>query len=378
MRVLVLRSGSAWIADREKLSSLNSQGNHDAVTREIIRAGHEVLCCGRITGPLGLDCDQMGWPVQPTEENLREYVETVAAWRPEVLVNVTGGEYTCGSPDNPRGTIVQTTGIRYCWPAFKLMERLELPRIIVVTDVRCYPRDQEMTWNPWAVPRAVLSQQDVVFPRRILDREFAVHARYAGIENFRLRDVEERYTLGHLDAVVVSHSHFGESRISKNREEVWAWVLRGLEGFSYEIWGTKWGDDWENWRGETRDVQGTIQTGRCGPMIAMKGEWTSPKYREYALAGAVPLPYGRGRELYTYDPQGHACPIDHETRFSTPEELGALVRRCRDDAAWREQMIREALRRTEPDSSLLLECIEHFGSGGETDLERFGGYHEQD
>lgn len=383
-RVLVIKTGGAWHGEGSKThTSLTSQHNHTAVARTIRDAGHDVLCCGRITGDLGHGLVQCSWEITPAhglEANARRidaWIRAVEGWRPDVLVNVSGSEQTCQTPDNPRGTEIMDAGWRFGWPLFRLMPRLKLPRIIVVTDVRCYPRDQEMTWMPEAVPAAVLSQQTVTMHRRVLDRRFAIHAVYAGIEKLRTQWTEPLLEpdARTYDCLAVAHAHRTDSRIKKHRDDVWSWILSSTAPRV-----TVFGDGWEespcrgriDYRGVSTDVMAELGRARCGPLVPMGYGWVSPKYCEYALAGCVPLPYGRGPEALTYDADGQVIPLDDETRFASPAELDALVERAKD-RYWRYNQIEIARERAKADPRLMLECIEHFARGGRP-VPAYGGY----
>jgi hypothetical protein len=394
MRVLVIRSGSTWFgAGAPRPGVLQSQDNHTAVARAIVAGGHEVLCCGRIVGDLadwdGRPMQQVSWAVRPqdgiggNQNELRRVLQEVVAFRPDCLVNITGSEHTTLSPVTAeiRGVETLDGGWRYGWFLVEVLRELRLPRICVITDVRCYPRESEICLHDYERPAAVLSQQDEQWEQKIVDSRWMIRAKYSGIERLRLTGVRQLQPVAQATGcIALANSHMQAARIDKHKRQLWAWIARDQVVDAY-------GHGWEDPPGriighapiEHSRIYGLLNQHACGPLVPMLHGWISPKYREYALGGCLPLPYGRGDDLLTYDcstltKEHHCVPLQASCRFSEPEELVELVKRSEMDPAWREDQIEMALYRSTPDSGVLLSCVEHFGRGGKTDLERFGGY----
>ena len=418
MRIVVIRTGSTWWGRNapQRPSVLQSQDNHTAVARAIRDGGHNVLCVGRIVGDMPEGCSALSWlikldlkrgpsgepdgtvddsTIDRNSDEIRRIVTTIADWRPDVLVQVCGSEITTLSPKTCllRGVSTYKTLYLYCWPLVEILQELRLPRICVVTDVRCYPRESELdVLGSFMTPRAVLSQQEARWRQRVLSSTFEIRAKYAQIERLRMCEIRPmRPDPTARGCVAVANSHMRAARIDKNKRELWQWIARDQVIDAY-------GDGWTEPPGMIcpkgvlphEQIYPTMNRYACGPLVPMLHGWVSPKYREYAVAGCLPLPYGRattngsGRvepDLLTYDfsdllGEGHVVPINSSTRFNDPAELTQLVHRCELDPAWREEQLELALERSDPreSSKLLLEAIEHFGRGGAVDIERFGGY----
>lgn len=402
MRVIVARTGGTWhgvgSTSAGSRSTLTSQANHDAVTRAIRDGGHDVLCVGKIAGALDLGerTEQLSWSIRPelgVDSNMgeiRECVQACVEWKPDVLVNVCGAEVTNTTPTNARGNDLQAMQWRYYWPFHEIMRELRLPRICVVTDCRCYPREQEFHDDPWAIPAAVLSQETKTIDRRVLDKTLRCRAVYAGVERLRLKGVERRAPLeGGYGIVAMAHAHMTDGRIKRGRQKAWEALTR-REAFVDPI--TAYGEGWDAFDDTTsaidpqpsvphHDVQRVLNFYHCGPLMPMRHGWISPKLGEYARAGCVPLPHGRGGPL-TYDwceetQDGHVVAREHWCRVASAEELRDRYDTLRGDYALRQRLCDEFVLKTEPDSSLLLECVEWFGRGNAIN-ERYGGMRWQD
>lgn len=432
-RILVVRTGGTWYGEGDKKpSGLQSQDNHTAVARALCAAGHDVMCVGRIEGELQYgdifgnlhhkgSWNQLSWSIKPSlgiDGNMEEIARirrAVSAWAPTALVNVCGSELTTLSPVTAKQRGIETIDAawRYGWPLVEILDELRLPRICVITDVRCYPRESELSLHDWMRPAAVLSQQTIDFERSSAGGgRWLVMARYAGIERLRLTGIRPMRPTPSSEllprCIALAHAHVDDAVICKNKRELWSWI-----GSSGAPTIDAYGSGWDNFEGNSLL---TKKTGRrfslgairpmgeiphgsqmyealsrypCGPLVPMGHGWVSPKYREYALAGCVPLPYGRansamddGIDLLTYDyspvlKDGHCCPVGAQTRFGGPHELNDLLMRCYDQQSFRQEQLELALHRSEPDSSKLLECVEHFAAGlrdSEMSHELWGGY----
>lgn len=387
MKIIVLRTGNTWHGEGSTAGTLTSQGNHDAVVHELARAGHEVLAVGRIAGQLTCGAQyQLSWNIKPelgvaaNVPELDALRRACTAWKPDALVNVVGADVTNTTPTNKRGNIVQASMWRYYWPGHEIMRELQLPRICVVTDCRCYPREQEMLDDTWALPAAVLSQESGEFVRRVLHGKLYCRTVYAGVERFRLRGrpLLRPAKDAQLIAVALAHAHMKDKRIWSKKQETWERLSTGCKIHAF---GEGW-DEFDNTGTElyARDavphnqIDSLLNSYVAGPLVPMLNGWLSPKYGEYARAGCLPLPVGRGQPL-TYDIGGCMVPLDSQLRVTNGQDLNELIRRC-SDYEWRCDQVDLATARSEPDPSLLLECVEHFGKGGQPDFDsfnRFGG-----
>lgn len=382
MKVLVVKTGGTWHGEGSgSVSTLTSQHNHTAVARFIAEAGHDVVLGGRISGDIvcqvGYNSTQFGWAVRPEaglDEGLREcerWTAGVEAWKPDVLVNVTGSEQTCYSPNNPRDVSVLDASWRYGWVMHEMLKRLPLPRIAVVTDCRTYPREHEMVWGPpAAIPVAVLSQEDCWLERRIIGTRFKIKACYAGIERLRTRWTDPLpWNSSARGCVALAHAHSTDARIKKlsgvPRERIWSELIGS------GVIDAVHGEGWDAHKAIPHaEVLSTLNQYACGPLLPMQPGWVSPKYREYALAGCAPLVW------YEYDSGGCCVPLDDVSRFNSADQLGWLAARCSVERN-RFEAVEQALHASDSNAACcqkLLEAIEWFGRGNGMDLEQFGGY----
>jgi hypothetical protein len=367
MRILVVRTGGTWHAG-PPASVMQSQANDTAIAEVLAEHGHNVLCGGRLSGsPGGLPT--LGWAVTPSlgvagnAPEIDRWCRGAEAWKPDVLVNVTGGATTTFTP-GVRG-LVHDAGWRYGWVLMEFLKRCPLPRVICVTDVRCYPREQELQWLPASIPVSVLSQEDRSYEFRVLETRFRVTAVNAKLHTFRTRKWPRLPVNQEApwDVTCLAHAHQSDARIAKGRAEVWRWILRDLPES-----GLKWrivGNGWDNATAvQHAGVPAVLHDSVCGPLVGMGTGWHSPKFLEYALCGSVPLPYGSGTELYRYGAYDG---------FIDGAHLVELARWLRDDVRRRETAVEEALARCPFDPSVLLACVED--AAGRT-AGKYGGYHE--
>lgn len=415
MRIIVVRSGGTWFGEGHQASGLQSQDNHTAVARVLCSAGHDVMCVGRIVG--NLDCpreqrrgewSQLPWAVKPSlgvEGNighLMEVARLLEHWRPDALVNVCGSEMTTLSPvvAAERGITTLDACWRYGWPLVEILRVLKLPRICVVTDVRCYPRETEITWYPECLPAAVLSQQTIDHEKRVLTKRYRIRAVHSGCEAWRMIGVPVKKPRPASELLprcaALAHAHIDEARIDQFKKQLWSYIA-SPPAPAIDVYGV----GWQAWdmidppyamgslapMGEIRhgpEMYETLSRYPCGPLVPMLHGWVSPKYREYAVSGCVPLPYGRGQDVLTYDHsrvtnEGHVIPLQASCRFTSPEELLDLTTRIYDNPTFRAEQLEHALHRSEPRVDKLLSCVEYFGRGGRPTAESretWGGYEE--
>lgn len=356
MRVLVLRTGGVWWGKGQKVGALQSQGNHQAIA-EVLAERFDVLCGGHIIGDTGLD--QFSWGViKPESPVCKWWVDEVAAWSPDVVVDIVGSSVSVSDPFNARGIRPAITGVRYCWPMHELLKTTGIPRICCVTDMRCYPIDQEI--NIGSRPVALLSQEDKSWNMRILDRRYRVQAKYAALETLRWKYLEPMCNSGEWKFTLLGHAHLKDVRIKKRRDEVYAWALPEPADW-WRILGAGW-EGWPNWHGVTDNVQKSFSESRTAALFPMAHGWVSPKFGECVYAGCTPLLYGRGDAYLTYDAQQHHVPLDSEFRFSSRDEL---LDKIENPPMWMQPL--------SPDPSLLCEAVEAIGNGV-VDYGKYGGF----
>jgi hypothetical protein len=374
-RCLVVRTGGTWHGSSGPSSVMQSQANDTAIAQVLAEHGHEVLCGGRLSGsPGGLPT--LGWSITPAhgiEGNMPEvdrWCLAAEAWRPDLVVNVTGGATTTFTP-GVRG-LVHDAGWRYGWVLMEFLKRCPTPRVVCVTDVRCYPREQELTYLPGSVPCAVLSQEQRSYEFRVLRKRFRVDAVHAKLETFRTRKWP-RLPVNRdapWDVTCLAHAHQTDARIAKGRAGVWKWILRDLpdSGLKWRIVGNGWPEETGIRPVQHVGVSAVLHDSVCGPLVGMGTGWHSPKYSEYALSGCVPLPYGMDTELYRYGSYDE----DHGA-FANSARLVEVARWLRGNLPSRERYVDQALERAKFDPSVLLACVEDAEGRA---AGKYGGYEE--
>lgn len=317
-------------------------------------------------------------------EITRVYDEAVArlrAYEPQICINTVGACPSVSWVDNMMGAGVQAFAIRYVGPALYAMHALKLKRVCVVTDIRNYPKDQEMLYWPECRPVAVLSQEDIEFPRRIYDNEYTIVARYAGCENFWLHgseptspDNERPYDCG-----IFAHTHLKDGRLRVGRDDAWSSLLNDFKP-SYVH-----GLGWEHFSGydpsvmlglleSFNDMFEKLRQTKFGPMISMRPSFNSCKLGLYAYHGALPAPYGRG-EPKTYDGAERYVSLDSELRVQTSDDMRRVSKMNESD---RRRHVLELQEKVRPNFEVVERCIHDLSNDRDMNsdawLKKYGGY----
>jgi hypothetical protein len=218
-------------------------------------------------------------------------------------------------------------------------------------------------WD-WCRPRAVLTLHETsVHTFKSLDKTVTAYRTYSrggswwsyGIKPFAGKDDRPQ------PGLCIAHGHFADGRLNRRgvRHRPWGALLNGYNGPNIEIVGKDW-DEFD--LPPTCDWLGTVPPGecitrlraaKCGPIVPIDDKFTTSKLRQYVLNGCLPLPYGRGEEVLTWDHRGEFCPLDSDCRVTSARELEACIRRAVSDEKWRRARIEQMLKLTEPDFSVL-------------------------
>lgn len=368
--------------------------------------------CEHTDGVQWFEPDLRGIDYESTGAALRERLDPVIARVNEaggvgVVINACGWAPTWSWPDNPARATVFNPGVRYAAPALYLMHKTRSPRVCVLTDPKCYPRDGEMATWEHARPAALLSQSDRLMKKTVQGRPYMVRqvlskCEYWGTYGLRtppVLPVDERP----YRVATCANGHFNEARLRGDRRETWDIILRRwLEDHACVT--AVCGGGWEKHElardmsyGSADAFKGIIPTfygmleligqGECGPMITQVAGFNSTKPRLHALVGSVPLFVGTDPDHpHTYDADERLLPLSHPTRvdLSRDDDLERAAGVARTSEG--QEVIQEVLAATEPDFSLLDECIEAFMSGSvksskdtltEHWLDKFGGYEHE-
>jgi len=330
------------------------------------------------------------------EERWSPMVEAAREFDACCCVNVSGATPTWSWPDNPTFASTRDFCVRYNAPGLYAMHKLDLKRILIVTDPKVYVRDSEMaTIWPNIRPIAVLSQEDDIFPKRIQGKSFKIRAVYAGCEywaTYGMQRLEAPDTLKKYTVTLAANTHIGEPRLKGDRAETWddillPWLQSG-EADNTRICGKGWDKHalWVEYPDvflgvlkDFKDVMKHLGSGIAGPCIPQKKGFNTTKVRLHALAKNVPLFFGRfnTNHIHTYDARERVLPLNHPCRID-PTCENDMARAIQYANANYLTLIEEVLAKTEPNLSLLHECIHELDAGINPDtlswVQKFGGY----
>lgn len=330
-----------------------------------------------------------GWDELISSKTVISQLDPVAreleTLKPCCAVVVEGAPATWSWPDNKNFAMVRAFSVRYTLPTLYLLHKLGIPRISIITDPKVYPRELEMaTCWPGIRPAACLSQEDTTFPKRCQDEQYRVHAKYAACEHWcTITDERVQNTRRGPSVRTCAHSHFNDGRLARGRELLWQLVLNefiDLPTRDLKVLGRGW-DRWpsEHFVGTVKthdEVMRFLAEGMCGPMIPQKAGFNTTKPRLHALAGNVPLLWGRGVHPMTYDRDCRLYETAHECRIDeTANGFTEAWARCWDMGETRRQeVIERVLERTQPNFDVLERCILAAADGRLPNYQEFGGY----
>lgn len=387
--ILVCKSGTVFRprSSSKSSSSRGEQGETEGLIRHLVDRGDcNIVYFGRYSGdeilthsvigpsldavkpythdPASCPASAQDAGFDDDERELRQHDEIVG------FINMMGYSATMSIVGNPKQTIVQAAGINYVAPMLAALQRLKIPRICIVTDPRCYPRDQEMTYGwGWARPRALLDQYALGFQteRVIGGSSFAVHTVYGAPQSWGTLE-RAQPVLSKVLSTCVAHAHV-KTGIHKSSWDPWRSVLRDVP-LGFEMWGEGWDDgpfEDEPWvRGPCRadEVSNMLSRGVACPVVEHTRGFLTGKPYVVRAAGAIPLLFGN------YDSTGVLLPLDHPSRMHYDDSL-------RDKCEWVSEHVHEleniwdeALK---PDFSVLDRLVDDLLAGKSLDG-RYGEY----
>jgi hypothetical protein len=288
------------------------------------------------------------FPNEEVEACLHQYdlmVEAAKEFAPDVIITVIGPSGCASIPG--RGKRVQAFCANYCAPVVSVWNALpEIPRVCILNDPRNIIRLHEL--EVW--PSAILSQTNSSTQFRVADTNLIRHYRYHKVQNWGLPDVS--FGDNSVGVAILAHRHDTDPRVSRNREEVWAYIDQLLEGERVYRHGRGWPE------GPITDVKSFLQRHRWGPMIPIADGWVTAKFGQYARYGCCPRPYDAGGYL-TYDSQYLMIPEGHPLRWNGGNQI-------------HHEWIHMAVEMTEPDFSSLDNVLSDYKSL--PNYEVYGGY----
>ena len=294
-------------------------------------------------------------------------IEHLRPLEPRAWIDICGSAASKSWIDNPDGIGVQLSAARYIGPSLYAMECLQTPRICIVTDMRNYPRNHEMTWWKGCTPVAVLGQENRDNRITIRGRRYDMRSVYAGVENWFSHGMKAVTPCKPRSegCVILAHSHLNDARWRKNREKVWTRVFTALDraGIDWRLHGSGWEEYRRgvgaHWAARLRDpvdsggVFDLLQTVRCGFVLSPAEGFLTTKVRKYALMGALPLLWDS--EPLRYDPTCLSIPDDCAARVRDNEMHGWNVDGWSSNSV--DRIVQEIELRTRPDFRRLKSCI---------------------
>lgn len=289
-----------------------------------------------------------------------------------ICLDVTGPAWTRCWINNLDFTCVQAVAARYCGPVLYVINKLSVPRVLIVTDLRNYPRNFEMYKEfPNTVPVAVLSQEEIHKTFVLDGRRMEVKSCYGACENWFSYGQKIVPVLGgYGPPLAVAHSHFDSTStpapLRRQRDRAWAAIVESCP--TLEINGRGWKEfsvynpERHHFNYRKLDCWKELAGRIGGPMISPRDGFVSTKLRKYLRCGVCPFLWNGG-EL-RYDDCYRGVPPNSALRFTDLQEAIEQPREVLLDS------MRLAEEATRPDFSILETCLE----ATLPDFDQYGGY----
>ncbi len=343
--LLVAKSGGAFFtrAESAKNSSSGEQGETEGIIRHLAqRDDIRLIYFGRAYGEIPCEIfepDINGFTEYTTvREQETHWAEDVARMKQLLhgdeligFVMTAGYSPTFSWVNNPNGAQVQAASVRYQGPVLNILEQFEIPRIVVNNDPRTYPKDQEMScgWK-YARPAALLDQCALDTFQVVGGKKYRRRSVWARPESwaYHLRGLPNTEA---LSCVVIAHAHITDGCKQRHRNSSWANVLGGDLPYGLQVWGNGW-KAYESYDpnimlGTLRpnEVMALLNQTMCCPCVAAAPGFYTGKVYVCEAQGCIPILYGDGNDLYTWDPNGILEPLNSPYRVVKPGDLKRIV-----------------------------------------------------
>ena len=311
---------------------------------------------------------------------------------PKLYVTIAGYASSRCDIGNVAIAAVQLCATRYTAPILNVIERCKLPRIVILNDTRNVPQEGEMSlgWDH-VRPVAMLSQRDKNWSRVIMGKRWDIREVYSAAEHWR-----DFTRLPHRDktaaVTVIGHAHMLDGKRLKGYDDVWQTILGPekdveiLKQMGMRVYGKGWEHfskhDSSYMLGLLKPHHATeiLASSKTCPCAITGGELYTNKPRFCLAQTCLPLFYGDGGP-YTMDPLGKYVILDSCSRIKKQGDLLRLVQYFDNNDVVRQNFIDSLWKATEPDYSLLDECIDGLLAGRDTGTSSwwatFGGYRRQ-
>jgi len=376
----------------KKAASAGEQGTTDAVVTHLLkRDDFNLVYFGQWRGDIPdgmtyISSDVVGMDEYCTSREQKERwandIKAIEPYNPIAYVTIAGYAAGLSIVDNPRVTSVQLCATRYTGPILNILQYFKLPRIVIVNDIRNYPKEIELSlgWD-WIRPQALLSQRTKKWSRKMYDVKWDINEVYAAAENWRefVQLPREQKT---LSTIVVGHAHMLDGKRLKGFDDIWRIILSDKIP-DLKVYGAGW-EHFSKYDPEYMvgliapdEVKALMSKSKTCPVAITGGELYTNKSRFCLAQNCLPLFYGNGGP-YTMDPLGKYLPLDSELRIVLPGDFKRLVEYFDTHEHECQKLIDKMWRDTEPDWSLLDDCIDDVLNGIELNYEKYGGYRRCD
>lgn len=379
----------------KKAASAGEQGTTEAVLRHLGGRGDlRVVYFGQWRGVLPdgikyVEADVAGLNDLTTAREQKErWANDMAKLRPfnpKLFITIAGYASNTSWIDNPLCNATQACAVRYTGPLLNVIQKLKLPRVLIVNDIRNYPKEAELTWGwEWLRPIACLSQREKDWSRIITGKRWNIREVYSAAEHWRDFHRAEPIPKD-LSCVVCGHAHIGDGKRLKTHDAAWRTILGGKLPKDLRIYGQGW-EHFSDY--DPKLMPGLVSPAEVEKLFARSkttvvtitgGELYTNKARFALAQNCLPLFYGRG-EPHTMDPLGKYLPLDSPFRIGDKDDLMFLVNHFGSCETSRQDLVDKLWKLTEPNWSMLDDCIDKIIAGVNYDTDwwwnKFGGYRE--
>lgn len=336
-------------------SSGGEIGETLGLLKHLVSLGYQVIYFGKVKGELPTDVIHIipefigkdGWESkQELMMMSKKNVEQLKQYKPDLFIDMVG-MHSRLYPAIGSNLLIMT--VRYLSTILGAIGELDIPTICIETDVRGYPKNDEMNnIYPLLKPCALFSQRNIEFSRiiygvryRIKEIRCDAHSwwRNAGWDRPEYIYFKNREWNGTL----LMHAHIQTGYKIKERHFAFHNVLgdiaelKELENRKFRVIG----NGWEHFilsngmpainmfpnmfqpAVPVCEIFNELANSKCCPMITpIKRNWPiSAKASMAAWSGCMPIFYGRDEIDFAYDPHEEYLSLGSKYRIEKPGDL---------------------------------------------------------
>ncbi len=357
--IIVSKSGQSFqTRDGEKNPRGEIAGTQDMI-RHLSEEGHKVIYFGAHQGEIPYTVAQLkpyleglnsfqSWKEQQQRfvidtDRLCEKL-TELGWdgrRTPLWIESCGLSASFSHVGNSRGVSCLLSSMRYTAPILGAMRLLQSPRICLVTDVRSYPRDGEMSdkW-PELMPAALLDNTQGGLDKRttISFQKYRMKSRDSQSWSWPYLEWLPPCDKTIYDVCGASHCHIKTGFRKKSRDEAWNCML-GTHGQLLKSCGERaimYGEGWDHWSGYSNvgpndEIGGireyqfpgacaypklmrALSVAICSPVVAPDKGFVTNKPVIIASRGCLPVVSSMDFAPHTWDLAGNILDMGHPLR----------------------------------------------------------------